>query len=61
MFVDYFNAFLSLPVYVYCFRYFKNTIIEGVFSRAVVKLQQFDGTDVFYFNAVYTRVSNRFL
>ena len=39
MFVDYFNTFLSLPVHVYRARYFKDTMIQGVFSRAVVKLQ----------------------
>ena len=59
MFVDYFNAFLSLPVHVYCVKYFKDTIIECVCSRTVIKLQHFDGTDVFYFNTVYTRLTTR--
>ena len=61
MFVDYFNAFLSLPVHVNRVRYLKDTIIECVFSRAVVKLQTFDGIDVFCFNAVYTQLSTRLL
>ena len=39
MFVDYFNAFLSLPVHGNRVRYLKDTIIECVLSRAVVKLQ----------------------